>query len=299
MPNPPAIKKTQMYARTHYLPVCALLFAGCLSPSDLRPIAQRNGQNLTDYNESVARLLEEIDRSADLRISLFLHNGRKRVSDALVDVDITGLPATPTAADLAGPAKAWNQAWSNTQKPDVDAIIAALAGLSAEDTSRAIESLADRHPVLLDVALGDRTRSQVFTDVQQLEILNTRIDDPKEIDAIKEILHGQREAILDRYLLPKMRMKTCDDYRSAVALFGQVVQEQGRIASTHAESILAFADSKPALGAVQDVIQDDRLRKAVIGVIRDKKGERAAKELESGLGKMDRVIGIFANGRRP
>ena len=88
-----------------FTPLMAMI-AGCLSPATIRPVANQNSQNISNYNANVAATANALRHEASFHGELVIQIARNKVAGDLMELPKKWLGSpTPTSHNLADPSK--------------------------------------------------------------------------------------------------------------------------------------------------------------------------------------------------
>jgi hypothetical protein len=271
-----------------------LLCSGCLSPAAIRPVAEDNATNVVNLGRNAITIGAALRAEVAFHGELQVHQARSSVFAALTELAKQSLPSkeAATASVLSNENKPW-YTWFDGE---VKKVAGKLSATSGAGRAELVATLAERHPVVLDAALADRAFSylRIFLDAAELVDVNKKISAETDPD-VRRALMVARSRIAEPYLAVKQAREQVDAYLVALDEYLGVVAEQVGLASNHAAVFLEFADAKPTLESVQDLVSNEQLRGEVLGLVESRKGPEFAGRLRNSLEKYDQASEVLSD----
>ena len=273
-----------------------IIVTGCLSPATLRPVADNNSKNISNYNANVAAVANALRREAIFHAELEIQIARNKLARDLIQLPKKwlGPPLEPTSQDLANPEiepyKSLNKAvdMARAYRGEVSTV------LRDEETINA--AVASKYPLTADIVMETPGFSimRVLQDAFSLKKIDGQI--PGENDPeVRRALMGKRNRLLDPYLFIQIRTALVKTYLEALEEYLSVVIEQGQVAASHANSISVYAHAKPEVSTLASALQDQELRGEVLEMVKKEKGEKYSRRVEEYLVKADDVVKVITN----
>lgn len=273
-----------------FLVLSIISLSGCLSPATLRPVAEQNATNIYNYATNVELAAKALKKELSLPAALHEHVVRKNLAESLIKIRNLGLPDDPDSTVINDKSKSWYT--------DLNERILKLKDRmeKVENDEKVLAALAGEEPAIIDIAM-DRpgfTIERVLRDSILLDNQNKLI--LKESNgAVRRAMHAKRQNLLDEYFYIKNQQELNKTYLLAIDQFLEVLREQGDIAKTHANAILAYAKTQTKVSVGLNLLQDKELWDPILNIVKEKKGEASAEKLKNHLSKLDEAIEIIKN----
>ncbi len=268
----------------------SLLAIGCAPSPEFKQVADQNIANSTIYAANVATLAAAASELAHLESGAMLRRACERVSQDLIRIRATITPSDPTDAELSDPGASWTRS-----------LIAEAAALttrinSAPPAQRAAiaDALAADHPATIDLAIATPgfTPARVLRDAVDLDRINATIE--RETNAaVRAGLMDQRDAILSNYRPARRAAESATRFESAIDSLIASIDQQGRILGLHAGAMKSYATGAGSPSNALGVFRDPDLRAAILELITDASGDRAAEEVRQRLRRIDDAMDSF------
>lgn len=271
-----------------------LLAVGCAPSQAFQTVASQNADNSTRYAANVATLAAAASELAHLESGEMIRRARERVSQDLTRLRSTITPSDPTEVELTDATAFWTRALIAEA-----AALATRVNIAAPSESAAVaDSLAIDHPATIDLAIATPgfTPSRILRDANELDRINAAIE--REPNAnIRVGLLDRRDAILNNYLPSRNAATSAARFNAAIASLISTIDEQGRVLGLHASAVASTF--RPMSGPPRPgFFRDPDLRAAILELIADTSGNRAAEQVREHLRRIDDAASIFETARR-
>lgn len=273
-----------------FLILSIIPLSGCLSPATLRPVAEQNATNIHNYATNVELAAKALKKELSLPAALHEHVVRNNLAKSLIEIRNTGLPGDPDSSAINDTSKTWYKNLNERIFKLRDRME------KVKNDEKALASLAVEEPAIIDVAMNrpgftiERIlRDSILLDNQNKLILN------ESNGAVRRAMHAKRYNLLDEYFCIKSQQELNKTYLLAIDQYLEVLREQGDIAKTHANAILAYAKAHTKVSVGLNLLQDKELRDQILNIVREKKGEASAEKIKNHLSKLDEAIEIIKN----
>ena len=271
-----------------FLILSIILLSGCLSPATLRPVAEQNATNIHNYAMNVELAAKALKKGLSLHAALHEHVLRKNLTTRLMEIKREVLindPNSPVINDISKPWYKWLKGRILKLKDRMEKV---------ENDEKVLTSLAAEEPAIIDVAMNRPgfTIGRVLRDSILLDNQNMLLS--KESNgAVRRAMYAKRQNLLDEYFYIKSQQELNKTYLLAIDQYLEVLREQGDIAKTHANAILAYAKSQTKVSVGLNLLQDKELRDQILNIVKEKKGEASAEKIKNHLSKLDEAIEII------
>ncbi len=275
--------------------VSALLTAGCSASAAFPEVAQQNAANTQVYAANVSTLSAAATALARAESEAMLRRARERVSQDLTRLRATITPGDPTDAELSDP----GAGWTRSLIAEAAALTTRINSAPPADRAAIATSLATDHPATIDLAIGTPgfTPSRILREANDLDRINATIE--RETNAaIRAGLLVQRYSILNNYLPVRNAAESAARFNTAIASLITTIDEQGRILGLHARAMKSYATGNAATSSAIGTFRDPELRTAILQLITDTSGDRAADQVRERLRRIDDATSAFETARR-
>lgn len=271
-----------------FLILSIIPLSGCLRPATLRPVAEQNATNIYNYATNVELAAKAFKEELSFHAALHEHVVRKNLSKSLIKIYNSGLPDDPKSTVIDDKSRVWYTGLEERILKLEDRME------KVENDEKALASLAVEEPAIIDIAM-DRpgfTIKRVLVDSILLRNQNELISNESN-GAVRRAMHAKRQNLLDEYYYVKSQQELNNMYLLAIDQYLEVLREQGDIAKTHANAILAYAKTQTKISVGLNLLQDKELRDQILNIVKEKKGEASAEKIKNHLSKLDEAIEII------
>lgn len=272
-----------------------MLTAGCSAPAAFPEVARQNAANTQAYAANVSTLSAAATALARAESEAMLRRARERVSQDLTRLRATITPGDPTDAELSDPGAGWTRSLIT----EAGALSARINSAPPADRAAIATSLATVHPATIDFAIGTPgfTPSRILREANDLDRINATIE--REPNAnIRAGLLVQRDSILNSYLPVRIAAESSTRFSTAITSLINTIDEQGRILGLHAGAMKSYATGNGEPSSAIGVFRDPELRAAILQLITDTSGDRAADQVRERLRRIDDATSALETARR-
>jgi len=269
-----------------------VIITGCTSLETIKPIAEQNSANISNYNVNVAAITNGLRQEASFHGDLEIQIARNNLARNLIQLPQKWVGSSePTSYDLANSEK---EPYITLNKTVEMARAYKTVILNVMENEEAINTaVATKYPLVADIVMETPGFSviRVLEDAFTLKKLNTQIlkeNDPE----VHYALMRKRNRLLDQYMSVQIQVVLVRTYINALEEYLSIVTDQAQIASNHANSISAYAQTTPRVSTLPSALKDQELRGHVLELVKNKKGENYAKRVEGYLDKADNAIDL-------
>jgi hypothetical protein len=271
------------------------LAIGCASSPAFQAVADQNAANSTIYAANVATLASAASELSQTESGAMLRRARECVSQDLTRLRATITPGDPTDAELSD----IGASWTRSLITQAAALTTRINSVPPAQRAAIADSLAADHPATIDLAIATSgfTSARVLRDATELDRINATIQRETNADVRAGVM-ARRDVILDNYLHARRAAESAARFNTAIASLIATIDQQGRILGLHAEAMKSYANGKSAPSGAIGVFRDPDLRVAILQLVSDASGDRAAEEVRERLRRIDDGLSVFETARR-
>jgi hypothetical protein len=269
----------------------SILAAGCAGGAAFQKVADQNGVNAEAYATNVATLAAAARELVRVESDAMVLRARERVSQDLIRIRVSITPGEPTESELADAGASWARSLAG-ETADMAARINA-----APPERRAViaDSLAEDHAATIDLAIATPgfSSARVLRDAVEIDRINTMIEGEPSPD-VRAGYMQRRDGVLDGYLAVRNADRTAAICTSAIDRFIDTIDGQGRMLGVHSSAMKSYAAGSGLHGSAIGTFQDAQLRSAVLEIVAQTWGQRAADDVRERLRRADDAIGTLS-----
>lgn len=244
----------------------ALLLVGCLSPATLRPVAEDNTKNISNYTSNVSQLVvmygQMLEPLLDIRYAL----AQQRLLDVVRKYE--------TAAGNI------DQSTFTKNVANLQPSVQQIASIQDEvKRSLAQEAFLRSSPIVADVALARISENDAIALMDlYIQVSN---DVPSSQIAILEVVSQRFFITSDTALLHSQ-------IRQAFLDFSDLLNKQASLASQHSEAFKQFSNSNLSFASVVSVLTSDSVKTTIAELVSTRRGDpNRKKEVETALTELN------------